>query len=464
MKDTVKKVMWWIKLHHYQEIESKLESMAVKGLFLDKCGPFLWTFRRGEPKHLHYTVTYFSEGSLFNPGITDNQQTYFDYAQAAGWTFVTQYNQMQIFCSEADNPIPFETDESEKFINIKRCIKKSFLPSIIMMFLVFLMNLLFQLHLLQTRPIDVLSDATQVLSCTMIFTVVFYSAYSLLDYFIWCQRSKRSIATGGTCYTNTNTMHIIIDILFLCFTFGCLGWFLLHLALENKWFYLLLGVAQMPLLLFVFWFSIQFWRKKQASAILNRVLSITVLIIVDLAYLAFIILLISNFDISTTSGSDYRTVTWPLTATDSYAYKLYSDDIPLTCEDLYGENNYPYYSYEEEISSTIFLTKSSYRQDSLPAEDAPPRIAYEILEPQFHFVYQLAKKELLQVPDWRENLEYKPIDNKIFGTLEAYQEYYDDLPAAKYILFFNDKIIVLQMAEPASAQQISVIKDKLQIE
>ena len=93
MKDRTKRIINF-RFDRYEDVENKLEKLAAKGLFLEKCGPFLWTFRKGTPKKLKYTVTYFSEGSVFNPDITDNQQTYFDYARAAGWNFVTQFNQM----------------------------------------------------------------------------------------------------------------------------------------------------------------------------------------------------------------------------------------------------------------------------------------------------------------------------------------------------------------------------------
>src|SRR6056297_426751 len=152
MKDKTKRIINF-RFDRYEDVENKLEKLAEKGLFLAKCGPYSWTFRKGTPQKLKYTVTYFSEGSVFNPDITENQQTYIDYAKAAGWNFVTQFNQMQIFCSEADNPIPFETDEKEKLENIKRCMKKTFLPSIIIMILVLVFKLIEQFNSFQLNPI-----------------------------------------------------------------------------------------------------------------------------------------------------------------------------------------------------------------------------------------------------------------------------------------------------------------------
>lgn len=462
MKDTTKRVINF-RFDRYEDIENKLEKLAAKGLFLEERGSFLWTFRKGTPKKLKYTVTYFSEGSVFNPGITDNQQTYFDYAKAAGWDFVTQFNQMQIFCSEADKPIPFETDEKEKLENIKRCMKKSFLPSVIVMILVFLLNLIVQFDSFQLNPVGFLSDPNRLFPVFMIFAVLIYQVYSLLDYFAWCKRSERSIAIDGVCAKRGDIVQRIIDMIFMCFIISSSGYYLLYLALKTSWFGLVLSIAQIPILMIVFWSSIKYLKKKKASATKNKVISFAVLIIADFAYIALLMAFIMRFGFSMSDDSNYRTVDWQLSETLSHEYRLYSDEIPLTCEDLYGPIDYDYYSYEREIDSTFFLSKSTYRQDSLPAKDAPPQIEYEILEPQFDFVYRLTKEYLLEIPEWRDNTSFEAIDSRIFNAVEAYQRYYEDTPTSEYILFFEDKIIVLNMEELPTKIQISTIKEKLQI-
>lgn len=462
MKDTVKRIINF-RFDRYEETESKLEKLASKGLFVAECGSFLWTFKKGTPQKLKYTITYFSEGSVFNPDFTDNQQTYFDYAKAAGWNFVTQFNQMQIFCSEVDNPIPFETDEKEKFENIKRCMRKSFIPSMIGLILVLALNLVVQFNSFKLNPIDFLSDLNRLFPVFMILAVFVYEIYTLLNYFVWCKRSERSIAIEGVCAKNVNIVHKIVDILFISFIVGCLGYSLFHLSFKTSWFSLILSIAQMPILMIVFWSSIKYLRKKKASASLNKLISVIVLIIASFAYIAFIMFSIIKFGFSINNGSTYRTMDWPIGSKYSHEYRLYSNEIPLTCEDLYGPIDYNYYSYEKEINSTFFLSKSAYRQDSLPAKDAPPQIEYEILIPQFEFVYRLAKEYLLEIPEWRDNTSFKPIDNKVFDTVEAYQRYYEDTPTGEYILFFNNKIIVLDMEEPLTTKQTSIIIEKLGI-
>ena len=462
MKDKTKRIMNF-RFDRYEDAENKLEKLAAKGLFLEECGSFLWTFRKGEPKKIKYTVTYFSEGSVFNPDITDNQQTYFDYAKAAGWNFVTQFNQMQIFCSEADNMIPFETEEKEKLSNIRRCMKKSFIPSMIAMILVFVLNLIVQFNSFQLNPIDYLSDPIRLLSSFMILAATIYYIYSLMNYFLWLKRSEKSIALGGDCVKNSNIVYKIIDIIFMVLLFGVLGYMFFHLASKTNGFGLILTIAQVPVLMIVFWSSIKYFKKKKASATKNKVISFATLMLASFAYLALLMVFIMQFGFGISNETNYRTVDWQLSETESHEYRLYSDEIPLTSQDLYGPIDYIYYSYEGETDSTFFLSKSVYRQDSPPAKDTPPRIEYEILEPQFDFVYRLAKEHLLEIPDWRDNTAFETIDNKMFDTLEGYQRYYENTPTGEYTLFYGDRIIILHMEGPLTRKQISIIKEKLQI-
>lgn len=115
------------------------------------------------------------------------------------------------------------------------------------------------------------------------------------------------------------------------------------------------------------------------------------------------------------------------------------------------------------MDSTIFLKRSSYRQNCLPAKDAPPELSYEILEPRFGFVYDLLEEHLLAIPEWRTERSFRSIDNEIFGTAGSYQEYYGDNPTGEYTLFYEGKIITLDMEEPPASEQIEIIKEKLKL-
>lgn len=462
MKDTVKKLIYF-RVDRYEDIERKLERLASRGLFLEECSAFFWTFKRGEPQKLKYAVTFFSEGSVFNPGITDNQQTYIDYAAAAGWDFAAQMNQMQIFCSKAGNPVPFETDEREKLQNIKKCMNKSYIPSLLLLLLVFVFNLLVQYHSFRNNPIDFLSSPARLVSAWMIFAVVFYEAYILLDYLLWLRRSERSVAKGGTCMERSSLIARAVNISVMVLSFASLGYLLYLLFFQMRGPALLLCLVQVPVLMLLFHGSVKFLRKKKASALINKIVSVTLLLIAEFAYLAVIMLLILKFGFGGEDARPYRTIAWPPDAASNYVYKLYREEIPLTCEDLYGQTDYEYYSYERELDSTVFLTTRAYRQTSLPAREAPPEIEYEILETRFDFVYRLAREKLLELPKWRDKESFEVLDNDVFHTVEAYQRFYDGTPDGSYVLLFEDKIVTLNLEAVPDERQLQIIKEKLGI-
>lgn len=462
MKNIVKKTILF-RYNHYKDIELKLESMAKKGLFLKKIGSMFWTFRRAEPKQLKYTVTYFSEGSIFNPTATDNQQTYFEYAKEAGWDFVAEFNQMQIFSSEDENPTPFETDEREKFENMKKCMRKNFLPSTILMILIFLMNIVFQYNSFKLNPVDFLAETSRLLPVAIILPSLIYFIYLLISYFIWCKRCEISISTGGGCIEKTHKYQKIIDITLIVYVFILVILFLLDMIQNSNLALFVLSIIQLPILVFTFRFSIQFLKKKKQSAMLNRVISYTLLIIASFAYMFFIVIIILRFDIANGKDDNYRTVTLQMTASETRDYKIYNDDIPLKCEDLYGNIDYDYYSYQKDIDNSIFLTRSQYRQDSLPAKNSPPRIEYMIINPKFDFVYDIVVEDLKKTPKWSD-IKIESMDNLIFNTKEAYQFYYDYKEyTGDYLLIYDGIILLLNLEEPATEKQISIIIEKLKL-
>lgn len=460
MKNIIRKVINY-RYDRCEETELKLEALAKQGLLLEKCGLMFWTFRKGTPENLKYTITYFVEGSILNPEVTDNQQTYYDYAKEAGWEFVTDNNQMQIFRTRADNKVPFETDEQEKLNNIKHNMNKSFLPANLLMVLVYIFNIVVQYKSFQINPIDYMVDVVRLLSLSLFLLAFIYQVYMLIYYVMWCKQSQKSIDGLGKCINNNRVIYKIIDVTFIILMLANITYMLYHMQIMIKWFGIVLILIQLPILIFVFKSSIKYFKKKKAAARLNFVLSTVILIIVNVVYLGLLTSLIMNSSIIKANNSDYQTVDWKLTASESREYKLYHDDIPLKCEDLYGPIDHDFYSYEEKISNTLLLHLSSYRQDSPPAKDAPQEINYKILEPQYGFVYSIVKGDLLNIDEWRDKSSIEALDDEIFGTIEAYQWYYDGVADKDYVLFFEDVIIELHMDEVMTDEHIVVVKEQL---
>ena len=452
--------------NYYKEIEQKLEHYAKKGLVLEKMGSSLWTFKKTEPQNLKYTVTYFSEGSIFNPHPTDNQQTYFEYAKAAGWDFVCEYNQMQIFSSSLENPPEFETDEKEKLENIHKCMKKSFVLSQLLMIVVFGLNLFLQLNSLKRNPTDFLSSNIDLATLLMFFSIILYSSYTLINYYIWYNKSKKSVAMGGSIIDNFNINRKYFDIVYLIFLFSLVGYMFIHLFTNLNFGIIALSVVQIPLFSLVFWSSIKLMKRLKISAKANKIASYSLLIITGVLYLAFIFYSISQFNFPERSNKPYTTIDWEMYEGMTREYPLYRDKIPLTCEDLYGNIDFEYYSYEAAEENTPLLHKNYYSQTRPPMKNAPPQIEYSIYKPKFEFVKNIIVSDLTMLDDWSDR-KLETLDNAIFSTEKAYAFYYEEpnekLFNGEYILVFTDKIIHIDAEKPFTDEQIEKVKSKLLI-
>lgn len=453
MKNT--KRLMLMNYSYYKEIEKKLELYAKKGLFLEKMGPYFWTFKKTEPQNLKYTVTYFAEGSVFNPHPTDNQHTYFDYAKAAGWDFVCEYNQMQIFCSSLENPPEFETDEKEKLENIHKCMKKSFVISQLLMLLVFALNLFLRLNSLKRNPTDFLSSNIDLAALLMFISIILYSSYTLINYFMWYNKSKKSVDMGGFIIENFSKIRRYFEIGYLIFLFSLIGYMFIHLSTNTAFGIIALSVAQLPLFALVFWGSITLLKRRKFSANANKIISTSLLILTGVLYLGFMFYSIPRFSFSERSNKPYTTVG---------EYRLYSDKIPLTCEDLYGHIDFEYYSYEADEENTPLLHRNHYSQTSPPMKNAPPELEYSIYEPKFEFVKNIVVSDLTKLNDWSDR-KLETLDNAVFSTEKAYAFYYEEangkLFSGEYILVFTDKIIHIDAETPFTDEQIEIVKSKL---
>ena len=108
-------------------IQSYLEKMAKKGWMLEKVNNFYWQFRRIEPKDIHFAVTYFPKASEFDPEPGEGQKDLYAFCEQAGWKFIAQTAQLQIFYNEEEKPVPIETDAGVELENIHKSAKGNFL-------------------------------------------------------------------------------------------------------------------------------------------------------------------------------------------------------------------------------------------------------------------------------------------------------------------------------------------------
>ena len=112
-------------------IAAHLNHMAQKGWALQSIDTTFWTYEAIEPENRTYGITFFPDVSAFDTKPTEALQDFIAYCEEAGWHYVTQLSQMQIFYTTNENPIPLETDESLRLEITHKAMKKNFLPGIL---------------------------------------------------------------------------------------------------------------------------------------------------------------------------------------------------------------------------------------------------------------------------------------------------------------------------------------------
>jgi hypothetical protein len=289
----------------------------------------------------------------------------------------------------------------------------------------------------------------------MFFSIILYSSYTLINYFIWYNKSKKSVDIGGSIIENFSKTRKYFDIGYLIFLFLLVGYMFIHLFTNTAFGIIALSLVQLPLFALVFWGSITLLKRRKFSANANKIISTSLLILAGVLYLGFIFYSIPRFSFSERSNKPYTTVG---------EYRLYSDKIPLTCEDLYGLIDFEYYSYEADEENTPLLHRNHYSQTRPPMKNAPPELEYSIYEPKFEFVKNIVVSDLTKLNDWSDR-KLETLDNAVFSTEKAYAFYYESpngiLFSGEYILVFTDKIIHIVAETPFTDEQIEIIKSKL---
>ena len=138
-------------------LEKHLTKMAEEGWLLEKIGQFFWTYRRIGPKRLTFCTCCFPKASAFDAGPSEEQEIFYDFCQHSGWVLAAASAQLQVFYNERPDPVPIETDPVLEVDAIHRSMKKSMIPSQLLLLAVTTLNVVLYVSQLLDDPVRVLT-------------------------------------------------------------------------------------------------------------------------------------------------------------------------------------------------------------------------------------------------------------------------------------------------------------------
>lgn len=462
---TKKRRLEHFEFYDYAGIEKHLEKMAGRCWELCKITRLYWVYRRSEPKKLRYAVTYFPEASDFNPYPTENQQTFHDYCQEAGWQLAAEWAQMQIFCSAEENPTPIETEESVKLKAIHRSMLKNFLPASALLLLLSLFQIYMQLRAIANTSISALSNNWTLLTVFLYSLLAILMLSSLFRYALWFFRSKKAVITGGRCIEiggGYKKVSVVMLGIIIAVTL------LLTLTEPNGWL-AVAGIAAFSVMMALVFVIRNTLKRRAASR--SVTIGVTILSIVILSLiLTRVIPRVADWGKQAGWFGQSRAKTYTTTINNvKQTWEYYSDPLPLTLEDLQAADK-ELYSYEWTSSESILLARYSGRQVALPGYEYD--LYYSIAAVKWPPLFDLCLKDYLNMHDKLSRYpliapssskkKFLKTDDPVWQADSVYQ-LYDDKVGAKddYILCWGNRIVYVDFQEIPTSEQIAVASEKL---
>ena len=468
MMPKTKKQLKFFSFYDFPAIEKHLTNMAAEGWMIKSAEGNLWKYEQIEPKRLHFAVTYFPKAHALDPEPSEELKMLWDFCEHTGWKLAVQAAQIQIFYNEAENPRPIETDPVTQLENIHRAAKKSVLTNLWAGLFLGLLNLGLFFAQLFTQPVDTLANPLRLWSCVIWMLYLVSILSEPISYFRW-YRKARVIAQEEDRLAFPRNSRLRNNIIFLLITMALI-WLLLYLSTSIV-IHAFIFTAVYGSLIFVLVRGImRFLKRRKVSAKAN--ISITMIVSMVLAFA-----LVGPLTLALIGATERGWISDDNAAGtyehDGRVWEYYEDELPLTVEDLTGEQ-YEGYSRQLATENTMFLAKVEGRQRArFDAENFKtlPDLEYTVTQVKLPLAYELCKKDILNdrddrkddhIPEGHKNI-YESRDPSPWGAVEVYQlTAQDSGPMGFWVLCYESHIVeIVFYGWDPSLEQMAIVAEKL---
>lgn len=463
MKETMRR-MELFSFYDRTGLERHLQDMAARGWLLERIGQFLWTYRRTEPRALTFSVCYFPKASAFDPGPSEEQETFYDFCAHTGWVLAASSAQLQIFYNEGEDPLPIETDPVLEVDAIHRSMRRSGLPAQLALMAVALLNGALFVYRLLLDPIGVLASASGLFTGLCWVLMLLPAGMEVVSYLLWHQKAVRAAAEGVFLESGS---HRKLQIATLAAVTVGLVWYLLSIAASGNRMMMVIAAAMfliyLPGVFLVTRGIKELLKRRRVSAKVSRAVTIAAAFLAAYGLVAVIVM-------GTLYGSSHG---WFAGDRDTYKYRgstftIHDDPLPLTVEDLL-DVRYDGYIRERREDGSVLLTRLEMRQH--PRFDAAdykemPALDYTVTLVRVPALYGICKSALLAECDGSDPVwpgrTYVRQDAAPWGAEEAYRVwnpeygYWD-----RWLLCYPDRFVELHPDWELTPEQMGIVGEAL---
>ena len=451
-----KQRMEFFSFYNHTGVEEHLTNMARKGWMIESITNVSWTYRKIEPKEIHSTASYYPRASDFDPEPTEEQKEFNDYCARTGWQYVCSWFQMQIFCNEADNPLPLDTDPIMEVCNIHRACKKNFLIGYWLLFALGFVASAYSLAGIYFVPIDRLAYTNKLVILLAWVSLFAMALVELVAYYVWLGKAKKG-AQNGIFVTTPSTSKfrkgIIVFLLIVV-----VGWFrhlfaagdslMLTVAIVN--FFIVFGT------IFFVNFIKQGLKKVKASRGMNRFLTFAACFILPVIFTTALV-----FGGITAAGNGWFTNA-----------SAEQEEIQLSVSDFYEVDESKYVQQDRNNQTFIMSHRVVHMYGDWNIEDfhALPDLQYTITTIKVPFFYERAKAQMYRDLDETDDtdipaghrLVLKEQDPTSWGANEVYRLYQEEGWYMNwYLLCYEDRIIDIRFDWEPTTDDMAIVNQKL---
>lgn len=455
MKDT-KQRMEFFSFYNHTGIEEHLSKMAQKGWMIESITNVSWTYRKIEPKKICFTASYYPRASDFDPEPTEEQKEFNDYCARTGWQYVCSWFQMQIFCNEAENPLPLDTDPIMEVDNIHRASKKNFLIGYWLLFALGFVTSAYSLAGIYFVPIDRLAYTNKIVILLAWFSLFALALVELLAYYVWFGKAKKAARNGTFVNTPSTSKFQKGIIVFLLVVL--VAWFrnlfaagdslMLIVAIVN--FFIVFGT------IFFVNFIKQGLKKVKASRGMNRFLTFSACFILPVIFTTALV-----FGGITAAGKGW------------FTNKIAEQEkIPLSVSDFFDVDELKYVQQDRNNQTFIMGHRvvHMYGDWNIEGSHMLPDLQYTITTIKIPFFYERAKAQMYRDLDETDEtdipvghrLVYKEVDASAWGANEVHQIFNEEGYSLNwFLLCYDNAIIEIRFDWEPTTDDMAIVNQKL---
>lgn len=455
MKNT-KRRLEYFSFYNHTGIEAHFAKMAKKGWLIESISNLYWTYRKIEPKDIHFCVSYYPRASDFDPEPTEDQQTFHDFCAHTGWQLACTWHQMQVFYNEKESPIPLETDPIMEVDTLHRACKKNFLPSYyIMLALSFLMSCYFVAGI-YFDPIGLLAHSSRLVSEFAFLCMFLISSVELVTYFTWHKKARLEAQNGIFVDTPSTSQFQKAIMLFLIVA---LVWWFTNLFAADDPLYVWVAVVMLPGMLGIIFLvnGIKQWLKKaKASRGMNKFLTLLACFLLPTVLTSIII---------------YAGIA--LARSDFMAQNPALDDpVPLSVADFMEVKKEQYVVTNDEHHTFLLgrMNVDAFPHWDLENRQEFPDLRYDVTIVKVPALYDWCKNQMYRdldetedsdIPDGHK-LVYVSEDPEPWGANEVYRLYQQEGWYMNwYLLCYEDKIVEIRFDWEPTTDDMAIVTQKL---